>query len=218
VAAPLARVCFIVDGFNLYHSVRNAEDDLSRSLRWLDISGLCASLLSAVRPHTGPNVLGGIHYFSAYADHMESRRPGTVRRHKVYVSALTETGVLPEMAQFKRKDMRCPRCNRSFTRYEEKETDVAIACKLLEITAQSTCDAAVLMTGDTDLVPALKTSRRLAPGTLLGIASPYKRGNNALVHSADFSIKMSSRHYVKHQLPDPLVTAGGVALAKPSNW
>lgn len=74
------------------------------------------------------------------------------------------------------------------------------------------------MTGDTDLEPAMKTSRRLVPRTLLGIASPYKRGNNALVHSADFSIKLSSRHYVKYQLPDPLVTANEVALAKPSNW
>ena len=40
------RVTFIIDGFNLYHSVCDAERDLKgASTKWLDIKSLCSSYL-----------------------------------------------------------------------------------------------------------------------------------------------------------------------------
>jgi len=40
------RVCFIVDGFNLYHSLKEVEHRQGRSCHWLDLPGLCSSYLT----------------------------------------------------------------------------------------------------------------------------------------------------------------------------
>jgi hypothetical protein len=54
------RVCFLIDGFNVYHSVRAAERRLGgEPLRWLDLPGLCSTL---VRSTVGPGAeLSSIH-------------------------------------------------------------------------------------------------------------------------------------------------------------
>jgi hypothetical protein len=58
------RVVYLVDGFNLYHSLREVERSRGHSLRWLDLAALCSSLLHAV---PGRSELAGIVYFSALA-------------------------------------------------------------------------------------------------------------------------------------------------------
>ena len=60
------RTVFLVDGFNLHHS-----------LRWLDLTALCSSLVHAL---PGRCEVAGIVYFSALARHMDASRPGTVAR------------------------------------------------------------------------------------------------------------------------------------------
>ena len=42
------RTVFIIDGFNLYHSVKQASKDLGladKGTKWLDIRSLCSSYL-----------------------------------------------------------------------------------------------------------------------------------------------------------------------------
>jgi hypothetical protein len=97
------RVCFLIDGFNLYHSVRAAERDLGTGpLRWLDLPALCSTLVSSA---IGPGAkLSGIHYFSALAKHLEARKPDVVRRHRTYIAALEANGVEVYLANFKKKD------------------------------------------------------------------------------------------------------------------
>ena len=49
-------------------------------------------------------------------------------------------------------------------RHEEKETDVAIAVTLIELFLRDECDAAVLVTGESDIAPALRLAQRQFPG------------------------------------------------------
>lgn len=160
------RVSFLVDGFNLYHSVRQAAKVLKTSTKWLDISRLCASYLPLVRDVVGEKTeLRSIYYFSALAKHLEAIDPDVTARHREFIRCLEDTGMLVVISRFKAKDIKCPnpKCNNAFVRYEEKETDVAIASKLLEIFFVNECDTAVLVTGDTDLAPAFRTANRLFP-------------------------------------------------------
>ena len=39
------RVVVLVDGFNLYYSICDAVNDTGASLKWLNLKGLCESLL-----------------------------------------------------------------------------------------------------------------------------------------------------------------------------
>ncbi len=77
-------------------------------------------------------------------------------RHKTYIWCLEHSGVIVELHRFKKSLTFCQKCNQTFNRREEKETDVAIAARLLEILFLDKFDTVVLVTGDTDVVPAVQ--------------------------------------------------------------
>lgn len=212
------RTTFPIDGFNLYHSVKNASVDLGLNgagTRWLDIHSMCNSYLHAI----GNNAQTvGVYYFSALARHIEAFKPDVVARHKTYIECLEATGVAVELARFKKKRVQCPHCNQAINRHEEKETDVAIAAKLLELLFSDQCDTAAIITGDTDIVPAVKTAQRLFPQKQIVFLLPYKRHNQELAKLAAKHIEIKKETYARHQLPDPFVTAKGKKLFKPAAW
>ena len=130
----MSRTSFLVDGFNLYHSLKKAETVLGgRGTRWLDLKALCVSYLQAMGTAAR---LESVHYFSALAFHMEQAKPGVTARHQTYIDCLTASGVIVELSKFKMKTSACRHCGRAIVRYEEKETDVAIGVRLLDRSRQ----------------------------------------------------------------------------------
>lgn len=216
------RVFFLIDGFNLYHSVRDIQNDFGLRTKWLDIRSLCNSFLHWVGNKA---TLGEIFYFSAYAYHLND--PGVIARHEAYVKCLRSTGVKDEMGRFKPKDIACPQydrkvakcknCNGQILRHEEKETDVAIGMKLMELLSTDTCDTVVLITGDTDLAPAIKTANRLFPDKSTRFIFPYRRKNNELAKLAP-SMTIKPKHYQQYQLSNPFTMPDGTLIYKPLTW
>lgn len=209
------RVSFLVDGFNLYHSLVEAESELKVSTKWLDLRSLCSSYLYTFGKTAR---LESIYYFSALATHRDAHRPGSSARHSSYVECLQSTGVISELGRFKVKHVYCRTCRQNNKHYEEKETDVAISVSLLELLFKDAADTIVLVTGDTDLAPAVRTAQRLFPTKELCFAFPYKRQNSELQKMVRRHFKIKGREYVKHQLPDPVVLPSGRKISKPSTW
>jgi hypothetical protein len=210
-------VRFVVDGFNLYHSIREARRRAGVDCRWLDIRSLCESMLHTIG---GGAEVAQIDYFSALAHHLESSRPGTVTRHERYIEALRATGVMPHLGIFKPKDIRYHSrpCEVLLRRHEEKETDVAIAATIVEAASQGDCEALMVVSGDTDLLPAFKTARRLRPGLRLFCLFPPYRANRAFRSHVDADFKISPKQLPEHLLPNPVLAADGRAIAKPAGW
>jgi uncharacterized LabA/DUF88 family protein len=210
------RVTFLIDGFNLYHSVKDAANQLGiRSLKWLDISELCSSYVFLFGKDA---VIQDIYYFSALAKHLEQFDPGKVQRHEDYISCLKSTGIKVELAIFKRKNIQCPYCHRNIVRHEEKETDVALAVKLLELFKLDLCDVVVLVTGDTDIVPAIELAKKLYPDKMIGCAFPFKRKNDEISHIVHLQFKISAKQYLNNQFPDAVRLADGTNIRKPQQW
>ena len=138
------RTSFFVDGFNLYHSIRSAEKRLpGQQLKWLDIPAVCKSYLQMVG--NGAE-LEEIHYFSAHADHLQNEAPDKPERHRKFVRALTALKVKAHIGRFHPRRVWAHKQNTWVNAYEEKETDVAIACKVLSLAQQDALDVAVLIT------------------------------------------------------------------------
>ena len=210
------RVAFLIDGFNLYHSVEKAGADLHGApTKWLNVRGLCDDYLSRVG---GGAQTHSVHYFSAIARHMEAHKPDVTARHRLFIEAISSTGVQIELGRFKKKRIVCDACGTSLKRHEEKETDVAIAVKMLELCHTGAADALVLMTGDTDIAPAVRSVQRLFPGVPVLFAFPYGRENRELTALAPGSFAISKDQYVRHQFPTPLVLPSGRTLTKPASW
>lgn len=208
---------FLIDGFNLYHSIRDVHARTGVNYRWLDIRSLCGSFLPVIG---GDAHVSRVFYFSALAHHVEPQNPGAVKRHRAYMRALQSTGVIVELAHFKAKHVRCvcPVCGTKFDllRHEEKETDVAIACKLLELMYDRSVDSVVLVSGDTDLVPAVRAAMRLATKPIY-MLYPVGRRNRAFLGVATHGFRIKEAHYRKYQLPER-VHVGKRVITKPSQW
>lgn len=214
----MIRTSFLIDGYNLYHSVKTASHDLGLSgggTRWLDVRSLCESFLHLIDVAAR---LNEIYYFSALARHLEIKKPGVTVRHQTYIRCLEHSGVTVELHRFKKSLTVCHKCLQTFNRREEKETDVAIAARLFEILCLDKCDTVVLVTGDTDIIPALKTAQDVFPKKEIVFLMPYKRHNKELAVLASRHFDISSQNYTKHQFADPFVTKKKKLIYKPSAW
>jgi NYN domain len=102
--------------------------------------------------------------------------------------------------------------------YEEKESDVNIAISLVEDAALDRFDVALLISGDSDLCPALKAAKRLRPSMRIIAAFPPLRGSDPIRRLVDRTLHID-RTTLRHcQLPDEVMTGNGIKLSRPGYW
>ena len=215
---PLLRTTAYIDGFNLYHGLR---DDGLRRYYWLDLTALGRNLL---RP---PQVLTSTKYFTA---RLSGPQPGDSparaarlederRKQANYLDALDT------LADFRRidghylpKTKTCHRCGATWSQPEEKMTDVNIATEMLVDAFADRFDVALVVSADSDLAPPIAAVRRLFPAKRVLVAMPPKRNSAKLRQVADASFTIGRAKLRDSQLPDPVLTPNGYALARPADW
>ena len=114
------RLIAYIDGFNLYYGLLDAR---LRSSRWLDLRGVCTSLLKPTQQ------LELVRYFTTRV--RDDRNAAD--RQSVYIDALhARGGIEIDYGHFLSKSTRCNKCGAVRKKHEEKRTDVNIAVRLLE--------------------------------------------------------------------------------------
>jgi len=202
------RLTVYVDGFNLYHGLKERS---GRRLLWLDL----VKLSRLLRPRSS---LLRVHYFTAPV----LDDPPAASRQGRYQSALVARNPgLVEITQgrYQKKTRTCRACGASWIQYEEKETDVNIATALVADAASCATDAALIVSADSDLSPAIRTARSLNTTMFLAAAFPPMRYSAELskLMPASFSIGMSK--LTGAQLPRTVVDpASGRAYSRPAKW
>lgn len=162
----MTRVAVYIDGFNLYHAI----DDLRRPhLKWLDLNALALSLC-----RNGESLVKTA-YFSAYATWL----PDAFHRQRHYVAALKATSVECHMARFSEKIGHCRSCGSSWKAHEEKETDVHFSLTFLEDAMDDRFDRAIIISADSDHVPAVRRVRARFPAKQVFVATPPNRHSHA---------------------------------------
>jgi hypothetical protein len=205
------RTIIYVDGFNLYYgAVRGGNS------KWLDLQ----RYFEMLRPHDS---IIQIHYFTALVDGL------TKPNQEVYLRAL---GTLPKvnvvLGKFKKKQVRCSNSlctfagNRFFQVPEEKRTDVNIAVFLLDDAYQDRCDHSIVVSGDSDLVPAIGLLKTRFPNKRVTVYVPSrnpKRGAAVELRSAaDKSRTLPLNLLPLAQFPSAVPDGAGGTLVKPSSW
>lgn len=209
------RIACLIDGFNVYHSVcESIEEGASRRIKWLDLKALCQSHLSAFNNKDAH--LTDLFYFTSLAVYRTDTT--AVVRHKGYIKALQTTGFQVIYGTFKDKTVRCEAtCRNEYIAHVEKQTDVNIALKILELFHLDQCDACLIVSGDGDLLNAVNTAKQLFNSKVVAVAFPFNRWNAELSRAAMVRIKLGIADYNAHILPDP-ITAEGKTLHMPREW
>jgi uncharacterized LabA/DUF88 family protein len=101
--------------------------------------------------------------------------------------------------------------------YEEKETDVSLAVTLVGDGARGLYDVALLISADSDMVPAIREVKRLAPGVKVIGALPPNRRSGALRTACDAAFTIGTAKIRQSQLPAS-VSARGSVFTRPSHW
>jgi uncharacterized LabA/DUF88 family protein len=200
------RVRVYVDGFNLYYGMHAA---FGRQYLWLDLEALA---LAIVRP---PNTLDRVRYFTAKV----RNDLASEQRQDTYLQALAaHSGRLDIVeGRFQLKRTVCRSCGASRVSYEEKETDVSIAVTLVEDAATDRYDTAIVVSGDSDLCPALRAAKRLSERRIL-VVFPPRRQSDPLRAVADGVLHIDRRMLHQAQLPSTVVTPEGIVLDRPDYW
>lgn len=207
----MTRVILYVDGFNLYHAI----DDLKKPhLKWLSLRDLGQRLILRQSER-----LEKVVYFSAYATHLAQKNPNKIMRHQTYVRALEATDVECCLGRFKLKRARCHGCGNQWHTPEEKETDVAIAVRIIEDAFRDRFDTCYLISGDTDLTPALRLLQDHFPRKrLVTVSTPHRQHSAEILNLAHRKTKVTISLLEKSLFPQQFQAADGTIISRPIEY
>jgi len=214
----MSRVVAFIDGFNLYHAldlrvryrIPGTETVEIRSpyhqYKWLDLQKLCGCFL------TKNEELRNVYHFTALMTWASEK----MKRHVLYIRALESTGVRTVYGAFKEKDVFCTRCKSIFIKHEEKRTDVNIAIHLLGFAQADLYDRALLVTGDSDLIPAVEWVRKQYPDKRISVIVPIARPvTKHLRQVANDHAKIKENHLRSCLLPSAIRLLDGTVIVSP---
>ncbi|WP_290856133.1 NYN domain-containing protein [Hamadaea sp.] len=205
-----------IDGFNLYYGMKSAY---RRKYMWLDV----VELVRQLRPNDQVQV---VRYFTAIV----KGEPAAAANQTTYLDALsTHNGALVDVrvGRFKIKTIgRCKVCRKEFLcacpttyqTYEEKETDVALGVAMVEDAALGIGDISLLISADSDMLPAVRSLQRIAPSRPVYVALPPSNQPRAR------AIRGAGVFYIREsalsgaQLPPAVNGSTGRKYSRPAKW
>lgn len=195
-----------VDGFNLYHGL---HDTSGRQHLWLDLAKLGQSL----RPK---QKLVGVRYFTSTV----RNNAGAQSRQAHYIDAVSHKNpgtVTVILGRYQAKAMGCRNCGHSYTSYEEKETDVNMATSIVVDAASGAFDAALVVSGDSDMAPAIRAAKKFRQDLFIAAAFPPGRYSQELKHLMPASFPININKVNQALLPDKF-HAAGKDFQRPEKW
>ena len=141
----IQRIIVYIDGFNFYYGLKKMNWE---KYYWLDMVKLFESFM---RPY---QELVAVKYFSAKVDDLEK----SVRQNAFFQANKQNLKFKLILGKYLKKKIECFKCHNIINTFEEKETDVRISTQIVADAYQKNCDAAIIVSADSDLIPAIELS------------------------------------------------------------
>ena len=199
-------VVVFIDGFNLYHAL-DAHPQYHK-YKWLNLSKLANLYI------TKNEQIVDILYFTALATWNIQK----VKKHKLFIKANEFYGVSVIYGAFKKRDKFCNLCRKKYQTFEEKQTDVNIAIQLFKLSIENKYDKAMIISGDSDLIPSINAVRKTFPNKQIGIIIPIGRRADELKLASDFYMKMKEKHLQSAKLEQKVKINDSEFLVCPDDW
>ncbi len=153
------KILIFIDGQNFYRSLLRFDDTLV-----VDYDRLASWITQAVG---GPGaVFGGAHYYVG----VSAGAPAPVES---FLKGLEgRTGYFVRRERRVRRTGRCPACGSEYEYTTEKRVDTRLVADLIHFAANGAYDAAVLVSGDDDFVPAVEAVNALGKQVWVASLSP----------------------------------------------
>lgn len=199
-------ICYI-DGFNLYHGLRSKG---WRKYYWLDLWALAERFLKP-----GQTLVEVV-----YCTTLIKGDPDGQQGQLTFIDALKahRPSIKVVYGHYLAKEMKCFKCANTYTRHEEKMTDVNIACHMLTDAMDCRFDVAFVLSADSDLVPPVQTVRKRWPRKKVIALFPPERKSDALRRAVNGQKWIAEADLRQSQLPGVVPLVGGKSAVRPAEW
>lgn len=205
------RTIVYIDGFNLYYGAVKGGTD-----KWLNLADYFTRLRAA-------DDIQRIYYFTAMVT------GPSLANQQIYLRALATTPLVRVvLGRFKDKEVDCRAAGcchpgaRRFRVPSEKRTDVHIALQMMEDAYENRCDTFVLVSGDSDLVPAVHRVRHKLPTKRVVVDVPARDPDRSaaveLRSSANKHRDLPLALLPRCQFPPVVDDHNGGYIRKPAMW
>ena len=199
------RVIAYIDGYNMYFGMK--DSGFKRYL-WLNYQALIQKLL---RPN---QQLVKVNYFTTLVTNDVNSR----LRQKEYVKALETLDLVKiHFGKFQNEKAHCTNCGNDYVGACEKMTDVGIATEIMIDYYEDNFDAAMIISGDTDLLPPIRFVNNSKHKRAF-VAFPPNRVNDEVRYAAKGSFIIGRKNLADSQFDDTVVDKNGDKILKPSRW
>lgn len=222
----MKKVSVFIDGYNLYHAINNLGKNC---LKWTDLMALSKEFIQ-LKEEEVLRVL----FFTAFPSH---KAIDVQQRYTAYTSALREVGVEVIEGKFKKKFFNGydkQGVLQQKETYEEKETDVNIALRIVEDAYERISDKILLISNDSDISPALSMARAKNATLKLNVITPPlskgRKANYDLLYSSGninqdrqgqifFKNRMIKEvHLTRNKLPEKIIKHDGAEIIMPNEY
>jgi uncharacterized LabA/DUF88 family protein len=162
------KICIFFDGQNFYRSLQRYDDTLR-----VDYDRLAAWITQAVG---GPTALfGGAYYYVGVSSDAPPVVEGFLKGLEL------RPGYFVKRDRRVRRSVRCPACGAESEYTTEKRVDTRLVADLIHYAANGAYDAAVLVSGDDDFVPAVEAVNALGKQVWVATWSAEELSNDLRV-------------------------------------
>lgn len=204
------RVIVYIDGFNFYFGLK---ENLWHCYYWLNYQKLAENLVK--RLHLDNPVLVSTKYFTARISAPEDKR----KRQSDYLEALhSRNGLEIYYGQYRENKFVCTGCKRPNFIPNEKQTDVNIAVQMLADAFEDKFDIAILIGGDSDLVPPIKKIKEVYKEKRVVACFPPKRHSKQIQDVTNGKLDIRESDLKNNLLPDKIIKPDGYILKRPDRW
>ena len=201
----MERVIVYVDGFNLYFGMMDAGWG---HFRWLDLNDLAKNIINI-----NQNLIA-VKYFTSRVNN----NPDKQKRQTTYIEALETKNISIYYGHYQNDNIYCKRCGNTWMKGNEKMTDVNIATSLIVDAYMDDYDTAILISGDSDLVPPIKAVHSIFHSKRIVVAFPPKRKNNTMALASKGNFVIGRKKIMDSQFPENVTKKDGFVLNKPREW
>ncbi len=213
------KVMAYVDGYNLYYGLVKTD----KSLRWLDLPKMLRMLMPWA------SEIKTKYFTAAVDDHCATKTPRRIRQEE-YWRALKTVDVELIFGKMEFRDRAClaHHCSydgpRSFRAPVEKMTDVNMALHIVDDAINLKPDVMCIISGDTDLLPAMKWVMKVHRPCRKLVYIPCKEEDFQYRRVDEFGLngwqtqRLKEEVLVNCRLPELIEISGEVPIKCPTNW
>lgn len=199
------KVNVYIDGFNFYYGLKAKQ---WRKYYWLDIVAFYELFMKENQ------ILNKVYYCTAKPTNLDKKS----RQNAFFKANSLNPKFQLIYGKFLEKELNFG--GNKYITFEEKQTDVNIAVNLLRGVFLSQCDSYIIVSGDSDLAPAIKLAREIDPTHKIFVHFPPERNSITLERCCDAIIHLHryEARFNKCLLSDVISLPNGNEITRPIHW